>query len=250
MQRFENDPIEDETSAEMDTRLIWAGLFFAIALFSKIPQLDLMATARYFSPELGFIYRDDPIVQWLYWWTPWIGRGLIVILALVWAFNSLWGKLLLKAGQAAWAEVCTGVLRTVAMLMVIASLLGPGLVIEGIFKNTAGRPRPVQVQELGGTVAYQGPFQWGPNTENHKSFVSSHAAAGFALMGLGLSCGPIWRRRWFWIGTISGGVIGMGRMMQGGHFLSDIIFSFYSVWICCELVRWWHLRRSHSPQTR
>ena len=51
----------------------------------------------------------------------------------------------------------------------------------------------------------------------------------YALMGLGLGCGPSWRRRWFLIGTVAGAVVGLGRIMQGGHFLSDIIFAFYAV---------------------
>ena len=101
-----------------------------------------------------------------------------------------------------------------------------------------GRPRPVQVVPFGGTDAYHGPFVPGHDPSNHRSFVSSHAAAGFWLMSLGLTCGPVWRRRWLLIGTVTGAAIGAGRMMQGGHFLSDIIFAFYAVWLSCELVAW------------
>ena len=87
-----------------------------------------------------------------------------------------------------------------------------------------------------GSLRWASPFERGDNPEAHRSFCSSHAAAGFALMGLGLTCGPVWRRRWFLIGLVSGAVIGAGRIMQGGHYLSDIVFSFYAVWLTSELV--------------
>lgn len=246
-QRFEHDADEP---AELDTRLIWAGLFFCLAVFAKFPQLDLQVASHYYTPAQGFLYRNDPVVLWLYNWTPWIGRALVLGLALFWAFNGLIAAWLRKRGQGDTATRCEGPWRRIAVLTVVAALLGPGLLIEGFFKNVAGRPRPVQVVELGGTVPYRGPFEWGAPPENHKSFVSSHAAAGFALMSLGLSCGPVWRRRWLLIGIVSGGVIGAGRMMQGGHFLSDIIFAFYSVWLCCELVRLWDHRQHAQPSTR
>lgn len=243
--RYVEEPDSDETP-ELDTRLIWALLFFCLAIFAKVPQLDLMVAARYYLPDLGFVHRQDPWVLWSYNWTPWIGRALVLALALLWAFNGLIAGALRRVGHETKAALCEGFWRRVAMLTVVSALLGPGLLIEGFFKNVAGRPRPVQVIELGGTVPYHGPFQWGDNPRQHKSFVSSHAAAGFALMGLGLACGPVWRRRWLQIGIVSGAVIGAGRMMQGGHFLSDIIFSFYSVWICCELVLAWDRRRQAS----
>ena len=134
-----------------------------------------------------------------------------------------------------------------AAVAVLCGVLGPGLVIEVWFKNTVGRPRPVQVVEFGGDQPFHGVFQPGSNPEKHRSFVSSHAAAGFWLLSLGLTAGPVWRRRWLVIGLVTGSLIGLGRMMQGGHFLSDIIFSFYAVWIPCEIVAAVD-RRRHRPQ--
>ena len=54
------------------------------------------------------------------------------------------------------------------------------------------------------------------------SFVSAHAAAGYVLMAGGLLW-PARRRRWIWIGLVVGSVIGVVRIIQGGHFLSDVI---------------------------
>lgn len=237
----------------LDTRLIWAVFFFVLAVYAKFPALDLIVSSRYFDASRGFIHAQDPLVLLLYDWTPPIGRGL----ALLAAFHALlapWlARLLALSGRPLAAERCRGVWRHASTVFLCAALLGPGLVIEGVFKNTVGRPRPVQVEAFGGAATFQGPFAIGDNPEAHRSFCSSHAAAGFALMGLGLTCGPVWRRRWFLIGLVSGAVIGVGRIMQGGHFLSDVIFAFYAVWLSCELVAWIdrrRLRRGQPPPSR
>lgn len=245
MRRTQDHHEPDEP--ELDTRLIWAGLFFSLAIYAKFPQVDLMVAAKYYQSGLGFVYRQDPVVLWLYNWTPWIGRALILALALLWAFNGFIASWLRRHGRTDQASRCQGPWRHMAVMAVVAALIGPGLLIEGIFKNVVGRPRPVQVIELGGTEPFHGPFQWGDDPAHHKSFVSSHAAAGFALMSLGLTCGHVWRRRWLLIGIVCGGVVGLGRMMQGGHFLSDIIFAFYAVWLSCELVVMWDRRRQARP---
>ncbi|MGE5450914.1 MAG: phosphatase PAP2 family protein [Acidobacteriota bacterium] len=236
-------PHPDHEDQELDTRLIWAGLFFSLAVFAKFPQIDLIVAANYYQTGAGFIHRQDPMVLWLYNWTPWLGRALVLALALFWAFNGFIASWLTRRGQLDRANRCRGPWRHLAVVAVVACLLGPGLLIEGVFKNVAGRPRPVQVLELGGTEPFHGAFEWGAHPDRHKSFVSSHAAGGFALMSLGLTCGPLWRRRWLLISIVYGGVIGLGRMMQGGHFLSDIVFAFYAVWLSCEAVRVWDQRR-------
>ncbi len=235
--------LEADNPDELDTRLIWAGLFFSLAIFAQFPGLDLLVSVNYYSAEHGFFHRDDALVRVLYDWTPWLGRGLIVVLALF-ALLAPWiGRLLKKLGHAELAVRSTGPWRHLATVSVCAALLGNGLVVEGLCKGLMGRPRPVQVEQFGGQEVYRGPFNPGSDPSHHRSFVSSHAAAGFALMSLGLTCGPVWRRRWLLIGTVAGGIVGMGRMMQGGHFLSDIIFAFYAIWLSCELVAWADRRR-------
>lgn len=232
----------------MDTRLIWAVFFFVLAVYAKFPALDLIVSSRYFDASGGFVHAQDPLVLLLYDWTPPIGRGLALLAALHALFAPLLAKALDASGRPEAAERCRGPWRHVSTVFLCAALLGPGLIIEGLFKNTVGRPRPVQVEAFGGAQPFQGPFAVGDNPEAHRSFCSSHAAAGFALMGLGLTCGPAWRRRWFLIGLVSGAVIGAGRIMQGGHFLSDVIFAFYAVWLSCELVAWVDRRRLQRGQ--
>ncbi|TAK90684.1 MAG: phosphatase PAP2 family protein [Aquabacterium sp.] len=230
--------LEEPAPDELDTKLIWAGLFFSLAIFAQFPGVDLLVSVNYWNAEQGFFHRNDPVVRALYDWTPLLGRTLVAVLALFAMLAPLIARILQKRGREEQARNTLGPWRHLATLSVCCALLGNGLVIEGLCKGLMGRPRPVQVVQFGGADVYHGPFTPGRDTANHRSFVSSHAAAGFALMSLGLTCGPVWRRRWLLIGTMAGAAIGFGRMLQGGHFLSDIIFAFYGIWLSCELVAW------------
>jgi lipid A 4'-phosphatase len=49
-------------------------------------------------------------------------------------------------------------------------------------------------------------------------------------VSLGFLGGAAARRRWTLIGFAAGALFGFGRITQGGHFLSDIVFSFYATW--------------------
>lgn len=55
---------------------------------------------------------------------------------------------------------------------------------------------------------------------------------------------PLRDRRWLVYGGIIGGVVGLGRIVQGAHFLSDIVFAYVTVlltaMVCARLIlgRW------------
>jgi lipid A 4'-phosphatase len=244
---YPDDAVPDSGT---DKRLLWAGLLIAAVLFAKYPTLDLQVSALCFSVDDGFFLAKNTLVLAMYMWTPILGRTLFV-LVLLHALLAPWlSKALASRGRSAMAERCRGAWRHMSIIFVLATLLGPGVLIEGVLKNTVGRPRPVQIVQFGGEAAFHAPFSAGINPESHRSFVSSHAATGFALMALGLTSHPAVRRRWLMVGLLTGGAIGAGRMLQGGHFLSDVVFAFYAVWLSCELVVWLDrkrlLRRTHA----
>lgn len=241
-----NVAIERDGAGE-EARWIWAVLFFCVAVFAKVPSLDMMVMGYLYTPGLGFIHAQNALVLASYDWTPLIGRSILAGLVALALLGPILTRLMRWQGWEEMAAQCLGPWRRAAAVAVLCGVIGPGLVVEVGLKDTVGRPRPVQVTEFGGDQLFHGAFQPGPNPAHHRSFVSSHAAAGFWLLSLGLTCGPVWRRRWLLIGLVTGSLIGLGRMMQGGHFLSDIIFSFYAVWIPCEIVAALD-RRRHHPQ--
>ncbi|HEX5371150.1 MAG TPA: phosphatase PAP2 family protein [Aquabacterium sp.] len=240
-------------SSSLDTRLLWAGLFLSLAIFSKVPNVDLWFSQRYYLVDQGFFQANNPVVQALYRYTPRVGHGLLALAAVV-AVGGPWLARLANRWHAPGvAERLTGLWRRTAVGCLLVAVLSSGLIVELGFKNFMGRPRPVQTLDFGGTEVFHPAFERGPSPDRHRSFVSGHAAAGFSLMSIGLAAGAVWRRRWLLIGVVTGSIVGLGRIMQGGHYLSDVVFSFYVVWLSCELIayglRQWDLRKlpPHHP---
>jgi membrane-associated PAP2 superfamily phosphatase len=117
--------------------------------------------------------------------------------------------------------------RMAALFVVAFLALGPGLIVNTVFKDHWGRPRPADIVQFGGSETYR-PC-WNPGTTGQgRSFPSGHAAVGFFLMAPFFVLrrrAPGWARRALAAGILYGSLMGLGRMVQGGHFLTDVIWS-------------------------
>lgn len=117
--------------------------------------------------------------------------------------------------------------RKGAAFMVILLALGPGLLVNTVFKGHWGRERPRQMSSFGGNKAYQQPWERGePGTG--RAFPSGHAAAAFYLA---MPYFALRRRKprvaiWVYsVGMLYGILMGIARITQGGHFVSDILWA-------------------------
>ena len=105
--------------------------------------------------------------------------------------------------------------------------LGPGLIVNGVFKPHWNRPRPVQTLAFGGSQPFVPVWQSGPYPHS-KSFPSGHASMGFYLFAPAFL---LYRKRRAWalafvaVGLVGGLVIGAGRILQGAHYPSDVLWS-------------------------
>ncbi len=117
--------------------------------------------------------------------------------------------------------------RRAAVFVLLAYAIGPGLIVNVGFKNFWGRPRPLHVREFGGGWAYQDVAE--PGTPGRgKSFPCGHSSAGYALTCFWL----IWKRRYprraaaaLGIALVGGTALGIGRIITGSHFASDVLAS-------------------------
>ena len=124
--------------------------------------------------------------------------------------------------------------RSVIYLL-LALALGPGLVINGIFKQAWGRARPRDVVEFGGKKHFSGAFVLSDQCRANCSFVSGESSLGF----YGLTFMFVARRRRRTIlaaSLLDGTSIGFVRMSVGAHFLSDILFSAVFTFVVSFLV--------------
>ena len=106
-------------------------------------------------------------------------------------------------------------------------VVGPGILVNGVLKPCWNRPRPCNVTDFGGPRPFLPVWQRG-HDENDASFPSGHAAMGFYLMAPAfVYC----RRRprlaaaFAALGLCAGAELGLARMVAGGHFPSDVLWS-------------------------
>ena len=118
-------------------------------------------------------------------------------------------------------------LRRSSAFLLAVLLLGPGLVVNGILKEQVGRARPDQVTAFGGEQRFTRAFQVTDQCESNCAFTSGHASIGFYFISLAW----VFRRPPLIApGILLGLGLGMLRIVQGRHYLSDVVFSFWVVY--------------------
>ena len=118
--------------------------------------------------------------------------------------------------------------RRSGAFLALLLLIGPGILVNASLKSLWGRPRPLQCQEFGGEMKFLPVGEWAKRSFPNSSFPSGHAAVAFFLMGLGFVISPRrpWLRRGCFIGGMAYGLaMGLTRVLQGGHFLSDVLWA-------------------------
>jgi lipid A 4'-phosphatase len=180
---------------------------------------DLLLESRFFVPRAGWVYAND---------VPW---GALYKYGVYPSFAIAIGSFLVVAGSCFSARAC--LFRKCAMFFLLLMLLGPGLLVNSVLKEHWGRPRPRQMQVFGGDRPYHYVWERGESGKG-LSFPSGHASAAFYLMA------PYFvlrrsSRKWATAALLGGcsyGIaMGIARMVQGGHFLSDVIWAGGTVYL-------------------
>jgi len=201
--------------------------------------IDIWFTGLFWNGVDGFFLRDA-------WWAR-LMYEIIPILTF-----SVVGIALLGLIVNAVRRRPLGPLRSRVFLYLIAVVaIGPGLVVNVVFKDHWGRARPRDVVEFGGAKTFTPAFVISDQCPKNCSFVAGHPSMAFAMVALGLLAA---RRRRVWLMTLAvtvGMVVGFGRIVQGGHFLSDVVFSaIFTVAIAVGLYRLFGLDSGSSEENR
>lgn len=196
------------------SRFLWPALFLTATTFLiALTGADLRFSGLYYYPEDGWYLAHSNPWYFIYHY------GMIPAFALalgglaIWVLGFFYKQLLPH--------------RKSALFLVIFLVVGPGLVVNTIFKDHWGRPRPADIVNFGGAAIYQPCWKLGEAGQG-KSFPSGHASVGFFLFA-----------PWFFLrqknsrlafaflalGIAYGSLMGLGRIVQGGHFISDVVWS-------------------------
>jgi lipid A 4'-phosphatase len=201
-------------------------------------DLDLRAAGLFYHPETpNNLWPHGSFWLWqlFYHGVPVLAALLVIGSLIVLIYSSFSGR---------WQQY-----KLAAGCVLLTILLGPGLLVNAIFKDNWCRPRPNQIIEFGGHMHHIPPLMIGESRKG-ESFPAGHPSIGFSL-------GIFWlllrRRRPKWAVTMlitaitSGLLMGVGRMAAGGHFLSDVLWSGYMTFFAALMVYYYILR---VPQRR
>ena len=213
-------------------------LSILVTLVFAFSPLDTVASRLFYRPNAADHWRLAHDLPWavLYRAAPWITASLVL--------SGLGGLAVgMLRRQRRW--------RRWAIFLLLSVVVGPGLLINAVFKDHWDRPRPREVVEFGGPLQYvPAPL---PGREGGASFPCGHCSVGF-LYGAGWW---IWRRRrpaWarisIAVGLIAGVGLGLGRMAAGAHFLSDVLWAGLLAYGVCHILYYHvlHLQHEESAQ--
>ena len=193
--------------------VIPAALLLIFTLLFRFTELDIRLQKFFYDENLGWYLKDMPLWRNLFYYGSL--PGLILTLASVVALSaSFWSARYYR-------------LRKKALFIIICLALGPGLLVNVVLKDHWGRPRPRYVQQFGGESAFEYVCQEGFQGEG-KSFPCGHCSIGFFLLTpyfIFRRSHKRWAMAFLMLGTGYGLLMGIARMIAGGHFASDAIWA-------------------------
>lgn len=197
-------------------------LSFYVLLFSLIVatfvcaylDVDLKMASLFYQPGAGFpIGRQQP-------WKFLYDFGVYPAYSM--------GVLALLIAVAGYFRPSLISIRRQALFIAVLLIIGPGILVNSIFKDHWGRPRPMQVDIFGGNLSFYQPWQPGPASRN-ASFPAGHPSAAFYMSAPYFVMREKKQRSkallWLWGGILFGVIMGIARVIQGGHFVTDVIWS-------------------------
>jgi membrane-associated PAP2 superfamily phosphatase len=205
-------------------------------LFGLYPELDLRLAALFYDPRAPGSWNDS---AWTLKTLRDIARWTVALVAAP-AFIALVVKLLLPRRP----MLIPG---RAAVLMIVTLALAPGLLTNVLLKDLWGRPRPIDVTELGGTDRFM-PW-WDPRGGCPKncSFVAGEPSGAFWTLAPALLTPPPWRALATGAALAFGTGVGLMRIWGGGHFFSDVVFAgvftFLVIWLVHGLLYRWRATR-------
>ena len=194
---------------------VWVLFFISIPVFKYLPQIDLYISSLFYQDEI-FFFKNTFIEQMFY-------KSIRPVVAL---------SFLIPIGLFFYSRYMQkdilNITKKKLIFILLALSLVPGAIVQYGFKENFERPRPRQVVEFGGTQPFYPAYTF--TNENGKSFSSGHVAAAFSLLGFGLLARS---RKRLWMTIIFSYAVGMmiARVAAGAHFFSDVVTSFFIVFI-------------------
>lgn len=191
-------------------------------LFYLLPELDLNFSQLFYTPQEGFFFEKYKFSK-LISYTSYGITGLVLLGCIFFGMKNFLQTKSLKFVN----------YRNIIFVFMVF-LIAPVLIVQFGLKNHSHRPRPYNIIEFSGTQQFVDFSQIGRVGECIKncSFTSGHAAVGYACICFAFL--PFLRRYCTKLkiaGWTLGTLLGLSRVISGYHFLSDVLFSGFFMYL-------------------
>jgi lipid A 4'-phosphatase len=183
----------------------------AAILFVGFPGIDLAASQAVFLGDRRFLLTESPVALAINAALPTI--VLITVAAILGA--ALAGRL--------WRIAAFEFRRM--LFLVLGFAIGPGLVVNVLLKPNWGRARPNDIVEFGGAAQFSPALLPADQCAANCSFVSGDVSIAFAYVAIAMLLPARWRPAGIAAALLFGTGMGALRLLQGAHFLSDVVFA-------------------------
>ncbi len=198
----------------------WLACLISSIVFVFFPQIDLLIASLFYDGK-SFPMNGTWLEELFYYSV----KPLIIILVLstlgIFTYNKIKKKTILN--------INTKVILYLTLVLTIA----PVFIVNTTLKENWGRARPAQTIDFGGKKEFTPAFI--QSDQGGYSFSSGHAAAAFSLIGFALLAQRK-KRLFIAAAIIYGASVGLARMAAGGHFFSDVVTSFFIVYIATHII--------------
>lgn len=208
----------------IDIVLIATLVILLLSIVIKIFDLDMLVSHYFYQVGVGFPHKTDLFVRFFYQSIP-VAVTTSLLFFIAYPLIAYKKKSVRKYNY-------------LVLALFISMLVGPGLIVNSIFKDNFGRPRPSQSIEFGGK--HQARELLEANWGNYgKSFPSGHAAVPLSFLVLAFAAAR--RKKIVIAKRLAIGIfawylaVSYARIAAGGHHFSDVIWAGYFSFICAWL---------------
>jgi len=200
--------------------LICLLIFILVGLtyWGEANNFDLRFSAEFFTEENEWFLAETPPWNWLYEYGVIPGILVSILSFFTWVYSRTNKKL--------------AILRPYFLICALTPIIASALLVNVVLKDHTGRPRPREIKQFSGNWEYLPALQTGIPGRGH-SFPCGHCSIAFTLT----SGVVFWRHsRKFAIlslslGLVFGILMSIARIAQGGHFITDAMWSLGVVWL-------------------
>ena len=175
-------------------------------------DLDRRISSMFYTDASGWFLNGTPPWSWLYQYGTIPGVALTAVSLVVFVAG------VVRRRYRPW--------RRYALLICLTAVIGGGLIVNSVLKPFWGRPRPGQITEFGGQWEYRSPLQPGIPGKG-QSFPCGHCTMGYIFVTLFFLRRHSPKLAWVGgsFGMCYGALVSAGRVVDGGHFPTDTVWS-------------------------